>query len=632
MSNPEDKDERARQIERDFQTSIERVVQRERERLHVSTPPIQSESDLSNSDQAEATSVDLIDFAGSDNEDLFQSPNESFVMANDDPNPAPPATSGGATGSTSTPSVQQAGTNPPSVQVKVEPVQAVQQLNEMLTGMSHDTIERRRQQMQQELQTKKESEEFIRDLKAAWVSLDVMADENPTYYSETKQVLKKLMDGFNIKMTQPTLVDEMRALAKDRKDDSKGVVSKIAHRIKQFTGTEEDYTWEMFKLKLNIVATNANYQDSEMKAILFQSLEGNALAHFQANEEEYMLLTYQELLKKFGDRYGLKIQKVIENLVNSPQASNEDVRTYCDKLKNLARPLLPTAVPQKKIIYGEDGTEQFIRNPFYEEELKDYNNKKEQHEMYLVTFFVKGLRPEIIQKMSDLKFDKLADAMKEAIRTEENLNTAKQLHSNNVQVNAVSNPLSEMDKRGSYQSRSKSPKRDMKPGTCHLCGKPGHWRNECPRSREMNKPREFRPSRDRSGSRSRQGSRQSSRDRSGSYTPQEGSRSGSSLYGVVNNLSRKLDQLSESFGRMRVRSRSRSRESRRDRFYRRGSRSRSHSRSRSQSGFRRNSRSRSGSRQRPEGYHSRSGSRDRSQSRSPKRFRSGDRSKNGPRQ
>jgi hypothetical protein len=34
----------------------------------------------------------------------------------------------------------------------------------------------------------------------------------------------------------------MRALAKERKDNSKGVVSKLAHCITQFTGTDENYT------------------------------------------------------------------------------------------------------------------------------------------------------------------------------------------------------------------------------------------------------------------------------------------------------------------------------------------------------------------------------------------------------
>jgi hypothetical protein len=348
-------------------------------------------------------------------------------------------------------------------------------------------------QTQQELQSKQKTDEIIKDVKSAWVAIDKMAESNPTYYAESKQILKRVMDGLNIQMAKPTVVDEMRALAKDRKDDSKGVVSKLAHKITPFSGTDETYKWDMFKLKLNIVATNANYHDSEMKAILFQSLEGNALAHFHANEEEYILLTFQELLKKFEERYGVKTQKVIETLVNSPQASNEDVRSYCAKLKNLACPLLPPAVPQRKIIYDEDGTEQYIRNPFYEEELKEYNSKKDQHEMYLVTFFLKGLREEVVNRMHDLKFDKLADAMKEAIRAEENMNTAKLIRSNHVrvEVNAVSNPLSEMDKRGSYMSRSKSPRLDIKPGTCHYCGQKGHWKNECPKSREMDKKREY---------------------------------------------------------------------------------------------------------------------------------------------
>jgi hypothetical protein len=51
---------------------------------------------------------------------------------------------------------------------------------------------------------------------------------------------------------------------------------------------------------------------------------------------------------------------------------------------NIAKPLLPTVVPKKKIIVGEDGQEAFIQNPFYEEEMQEFNNKQQQHEMYLI--------------------------------------------------------------------------------------------------------------------------------------------------------------------------------------------------------------------------------------------------------
>jgi hypothetical protein len=107
----------------------------------------------------------------------------------------------------------------------------------------------------------------------------------------------------------------MRAIAQENKDDGKGVVSKIAHKIPVFSGTDPKYTWEMFKLKLNIVATNASYKDHEMRAIMLQLLDGNALQHFHAHEGTYLLMPFQDLLEKFNERYGIKVQKVIDTLM-----------------------------------------------------------------------------------------------------------------------------------------------------------------------------------------------------------------------------------------------------------------------------------------------------------------------------
>ncbi len=215
-------------------------------------------------------------------------------------------------------------------------------------------------------------------------------------------------------------------------NSSKGVVSKVAHRIPLFTGSNSKYMWEMFRLKLNIVATNAYYADYEMRSIFFQTLEGNALNHFRAHESEYMVLTYQQLLDKFTERYGVKTEKVIDQLMHAPQVSNEDVRTCCDKLMNIAKPLHPPVVPQQKVIQGEDGREEYIRNPFYEEEQKDFENKKAQHEMYLIRFFINGLKEEIVHRMPNLTFTELSKAMKTAIEPEDFLDSVKERRTHNL--------------------------------------------------------------------------------------------------------------------------------------------------------------------------------------------------------
>jgi hypothetical protein len=592
--------------------------------------------------------ADLLHFDSDNESTLFKSAETSLTMVEHDTTTTPPTntttssvparTSGDGTGTTGVTSTVYSTSNPRTSSNLYPSLTGeditIQQLGSLFSGMGQDTFDLRRQKLELEAASKAKADEFLKNIKQSWVAIDQMSQTNPDFYRESKNLLQKLMEQWNVTLVKPTLVDEMRALAKEHKTDSKGVVSKVAHRIPMFTGTDPNYSWEMFRLKLNIVATNASYQDYEMKTILFQTLDGNALQHFHAHESEYLTLTYQQLLEKFNERYGIKLQKVIDTLMNSPQASNEDVRSYCDKLKNLAKPLLPPVVPQRKIIYGEQGEEEFIKNPFYEEELKDFQNKQQQHEMYLIRFFINGLRDEIIQRMQKVKFDRLDEAMQMAIDAEDYLDSVKQIRTHNLRVenppdtpavNAVTtNPLPEMDKRGASFSRSKSRDRDSKKSRCHNCNQPGHWKNECPLfKKQASSNSAYRSSRyDRSTDRSNSRSRYYRSDSPGRRSSQ-----GSSVYQFVGDLSRRVDQLAERFGRTRFRSRSHSRGRRENRSRSRHSnrsRSRSFSRSRSRPRYQ----SRSQSRERPGRYHSRSNSRSRDASRSPHRNSNREQTKN----
>ncbi len=592
--------------------------------------------------------ADLLHFDSDNESTLFKSAETSLTMVEHDTTTTPPTntttssvparTSGDGTGTTGVTSTVYSTSNPRTSSNLYPSLTGeditIQQLGSLFSGMGQDTFDLRRQKLELEAASKAKADEFLKNIKQSWVAIDQMSQTNPDFYRESKNLLQKLMEQWNVTLVKPTLVDEMRALAKEHKTDSKGVVSKVAHRIPMFTGTDPNYSWEMFRLKLNIVATNASYQDYEMKTILFQTLDGNALQHFHAHESEYLTLTYQQLLEKFNERYGIKLQKVIDTLMNSPQASNEDVRSYCDKLKNLAKPLLPPVVPQRKIIYGEQGEEEFIKNPFYEEELKDFQNKQQQHEMYLIRFFINGLRDEIIQRMQKVKFDRLDEAMQMAIDAEDYLDSVKQIRTHNLRVenppdtpavNAVTtNPLPEMDKRGASFSRSKSRDRDSKKSRCHNCNQPGHWKNECPLfKKQASSNSAYRSSRyDRSTDRSNSPSRYYRSDSPGRRSSQ-----GSSVYQFVGDLSRRVDQLAERFGRTRFRSRSHSRGRRENRSRSRHSnrsRSRSFSRSRSRPRYQ----SRSQSRERPGRYHSRSNSRSRDASRSPHRNSNREQTKN----
>jgi Zinc knuckle len=220
--------------------------------------------------------------------------------------------------------------------------------------------------------------------------------------------------------------------------------------------------------------------------------------------------------------------------------------------------------------------------------------------------------------------------MQTATSAEDYLDSVKERRTHNIRLetNAVPNPLPEMDKRGSIFPCSRSPSRErsQKPGSCHLCGQPGHWRIDCPKNKGGGANAYTRTSRPRDRERS------SSRTRYSTSFAKQGSSSRSSMYDYVGNLARKVDQLSEQLGRFQFRSRSHSfsrSQSREGRSGRRHDhRSRSFSRSRSHSRYRSGSRPREGQ----EGYisrsNSRSNSRTRDRSRCPRRD-SRDCSKNG---
>ena len=90
--------------------------------------------------------------------------------------------------------------------------------------------------------------------------------------------------------------------------------------------------------------------------------------------------------------------------------------------------------------------------------MKDYANQREHHELYLIRFFVNSLRPEIIDEMPKIKFDKLEECIKIAIEAEEQVTRRKLIHSNKAQVIILSGSIrcKILDQRDSYHARSKS--------------------------------------------------------------------------------------------------------------------------------------------------------------------------------
>lgn len=424
----------------------------------------------------------------------------------------------------------------------------------------HETLHAN--QIKEEQDVAEFSRQYRQDILNAWERLDATYAPTDPKFIEMKDILQRVMNGIGLKFQEPSIIDELRATIPERGDDAKGVVSKIISRLPKFDGTTDTYSWEKFLSQFKIAVSNASYRDYELRAIFLNSLDGNALEHYRAHEEEYLHYTYDKLIKSFEKRYGTEKRKGVNTLVGITQAATEDVLTFHDRLLNAAKPLLPPTVPQRTVVRMEDGHAKTIANPDYQTQVEVYERMRLQHEIYLIRFFVQGLRDEILQRMPTTEYSKLAEAVAEAQKAEDFLKAVNMIRANHTRLVLAArekSPLREMEDR-EEKARTRVVKRMTRRGRCFGCNKEGHWIRECRSRRLGSRTPSPRPRHD-SRSRSRDSSKTRWRD-------------------MVNELTTKVEAMQTNFQRM----------ARNDRRYRNYPRTRRFSRS--------TSRSRSASRER----------------------------------
>lgn len=329
---------------------------------------------------------------------------------------------------------------------------------------------------QEQARQTREQESVMQEALETISKLNVAPQDNLAGATQSLLV-SNILAGAGIKMYQPTrdqIIEQQRqevlaSMPDGRREDnrSRQVSAKIVSRIQKYSGTDEKYTWNAFKCALSIAAGNENYDDKEMRHIFLSSMEGRALEHYQAHMDEYSSFNYEQLERKFAERFAPNQAIGVSGLVGITQGTDEDVRSFMDRIIIAARPLQPL-LPNKYAVATINAQGQMIPNPNYPAQKLAYDTIIHQNEKYQITFFLQGLKPEIKMQMRSGVCNSMEEVGRAAAEAEEHMRVTgmtqvlNHLHvtSTEQQVNFVKkeeSPLQQMDNSDGVRARPPAP-------------------------------------------------------------------------------------------------------------------------------------------------------------------------------
>jgi len=261
---------------------------------------------------------------------------------------------------------------------------------------------------------------------------------------------------------------------------SQQVANKIVAQIPKFSGTNPQYTWEQFMARMHIAASSQVYSDTELKLILFQSLDAEAFAYLTANIH-LTNFPYQEVVSHLAQVYSKKKLQNVSDMARVVQMPNETVSAYAARLVSAVGQLRPIAPsPMKMVIV--DGIRTPRANPNYKEEKAKYDGQLEQLEIFLIAQFLAGLKTELKQAMKPEQHTAFAQCRKSASETESYM-LAQGLYS----INATMDNLSIDGATGVNAVYGKNPtlnklekgQKKKKPIQCYRCHGYDHFARDC---------------------------------------------------------------------------------------------------------------------------------------------------------
>lgn len=312
------------------------------------------------------------------------------------------------------------------------------------------------------------------------------AIDNTSLDPEAKKVvtgaIANALQAGDLPVKSPDFVTEMRLPAMREQYQDKGVVPKLIHRVKPFTGIDKDYKWSQFWTRYSIAIQNSTYSRHDLRVVFLSSLDGPALNHYTAYMSVYNQMSYEQIVQAFKERYDDTRELSLASITSESQGANEDVLTFRDRLLNKAAPFRPVRPVDQVIVQAPDGKDRLMPNAQYATQMLQYEAKVQETEIFITQFFVKGLREEILARLTRTNYERLEDAAKAAKEAEDYLRSIALMRTNHIRVHAMykgTNMPRGAQLEGADGSKSGNSK-DSSRDECFSCGATGHWRRNCP--------------------------------------------------------------------------------------------------------------------------------------------------------